>query len=283
MTDATPISAAPIAAAHPSPDALVSFDNVRLGFDEGEILRGLNFRVAAGETKVLIGETGAGKTLALKLAAGLISADSGTVRVLGQDLAALTEQQLYAFRRKIGFVFQEGALFDSLTVGENVAYRLREDQLDDDEVETRVHEALRFVELENTMEQLPSDLSGGMRRRVGIARALIDRPAIVLYDSPTAGLDPITSQTIMTMILRLRDSQGVTSLLATHRLQDAFGLANYRFDVASNRVVHDDAPGAAPIPHDTRFVVLRNGATYFEGEPEALAESSDPYLKEFLE
>jgi phospholipid/cholesterol/gamma-HCH transport system ATP-binding protein len=283
MTDATPISAAPIAATHPSPDALVSFDNVRLGFDEGEILRGLNFRVAAGETKVLIGETGAGKTLALKLAAGLISADSGTVRVLGQNLAALTEQQLYAFRRKIGFVFQEGALFDSLTVGENVAYRLREDQLDDDEVETRVHEALRFVELDNTMEQLPSDLSGGMRRRVGIARALIDRPAIVFYDSPTAGLDPITSQTIMTMILRLRDSQGVTSLLATHRLQDAFGLANYRFDVASNRVVHDDAPGAAPIPHDTRFVVLRNGATYFEGEPEALAESSDPYLKEFLE
>ena len=283
MTDATPISAAPIAATHPSPDALVSFDNVRLGFDEGEILRGLNFRVAAGETKVLIGETGAGKTLALKLAAGLISADSGTVRVLGQDLAALTEQQLYAFRRKIGFVFQEGALFDSLTVGENVAYRLREDQLDDDEVETRVHEALRFVELDNTMEQLPSDLSGGMRRRVGIARALIDRPAIVLYDSPTAGLDPITSQTIMTMILRLRDSQGVTSLLATHRLQDAFGLANYRFDVASNRVVHDDAGVASATAHDTRFVVLRNGATYFEGEPEALAESSDPYLKEFLE
>jgi len=278
ITDATPITAT-----IPSPDALVSFDNVRLGFDEGEILRGLNFRVAAGETKVFIGETGAGKTLVLKLAAGLLCADSGTVRVLGQDLAKLTEQQLYAFRRKIGFVFQEGALFDSLTVGENVAYRLREDQLDDDEVETRVHEALRFVELEHTMDQLPSDLSGGMRRRVSIARALIDRPTIVLYDSPTAGLDPITSQTIMTMILRLRDSQGVTSLLATHRLQDAFGLANYRFDVASNRVVHDDAPGAAPIPHDTRFVVLRNGATYFEGEPEALAESSDSYLKEFLE
>jgi phospholipid/cholesterol/gamma-HCH transport system ATP-binding protein len=278
ITDATPITAT-----IPSPDALVSFDNVRLGFDEGEILRGLNFRVAAGETKVFIGETGAGKTLVLKLAAGLLCADSGTVRVLGQDLAKLTEQQLYAFRRKIGFVFQEGALFDSLTVGENVAYRLREDQLDDDEVETRVHEALRFVELEHTMDQLPSDLSGGMRRRVSIARALIDRPTIVLYDSPTAGLDPITSQTIMTMILRLRDSQGVTSLLATHRLQDAFGLANYRFDVATKRVVHDDAPGTAPIAHDTRFVVLRNGATYFEGEPEALAESSDSYLKEFLE
>jgi phospholipid/cholesterol/gamma-HCH transport system ATP-binding protein len=260
-------------------DPLISFDNVRLGFDEGEILRGLNFRVAAGETKVLIGETGAGKTLALKLAAGLLSPDSGTVRVLGQDLSTLTEQQLYAFRRKIGFVFQEGALFDSLTVGENVAYRLREDQIDDDEVDTRVREALRFVELEHTMEQLPSDLSGGMRRRVAIARALVDRPAIVLYDSPTAGLDPITSQTIMTMILRLRDSQGVTSLLATHRLQDAFGLANYRFDIAANRVVHDDAGAIGP---ETRFVVVRNGETYFEGEPEALAESSDEYLKKFL-
>jgi phospholipid/cholesterol/gamma-HCH transport system ATP-binding protein len=260
-------------------DALISFDNVRLGFDEGEILRGLNFRVAAGETKVLIGETGAGKTLALKLAAGLLCADSGTVRVLGQDLSTLTEQQLYAFRRKIGFVFQEGALFDSLTVGENVAYRLREDQIDDEEIDTRVREALRFVELEHTMEQLPSDLSGGMRRRVAIARALVDRPAIVLYDSPTAGLDPITSQTIMTMILRLRDSQGVTSLLATHRLQDAFGLANYRFDIAANRVVHDDAGAIGP---ETRFVVVRNGETYFEGEPEALAESSDEYLKKFL-
>jgi phospholipid/cholesterol/gamma-HCH transport system ATP-binding protein len=260
-------------------DALISFDNVRLGFDEGEILRGLSFRVAAGETKVLIGETGAGKTLALKLAAGLLCADSGTVRVLGQDLSTLTEQQLYAFRRKIGFVFQEGALFDSLTVGENVAYRLREDQIDDEEIDTRVREALRFVELEHTMEQLPSDLSGGMRRRVAIARALVDRPAIVLYDSPTAGLDPITSQTIMTMILRLRDSQGVTSLLATHRLQDAFGLANYRFDIAANRVVHDDAGAIGP---ETRFVVVRNGETYFEGEPEALAESSDEYLKKFL-
>ena len=260
-------------------DALISFDNVRLGFDEGEILRGLNFRVAAGETKVLIGETGAGKTLALKLAAGLLCADSGTVRVLGQDLSTLTEQQLYAFRRKIGFVFQEGALFDSLTVGENVAYRLREDQIDDEEIDTRVREALCFVELEHTMEQLPSDLSGGMRRRVAIARALVDRPAIVLYDSPTAGLDPITSQTIMTMILRLRDSQGVTSLLATHRLQDAFGLANYRFDIAANRVVHDDASAIGP---ETRFVVVRNGETYFEGEPEALAESSDEYLKKFL-
>ncbi|MGB6432302.1 MAG: ATP-binding cassette domain-containing protein [Candidatus Acidiferrales bacterium] len=281
MTDATPNPTA-----NASPDALVSFSNVRLGFDEGEVLRGLDFRVAAGETKVLIGETGAGKTLALKLAAGLLRPDSGSVRVLGRDLGSLSEQELFAFRRKIGFVFQEGALFDSITVGENVAYRLREDQLDDDEIEPRVREALRFVELENTIDQLPSDLSGGMRRRVAIARALVDHPAIVLYDSPTAGLDPITSQTIMTMILRLRDSQGVTSLLATQRLQDAFGLANYRFDVAANRVVHDDAGGAganASRGPDTRFLVLRNGTVYFEGETQALAESSDDYLKQFLE
>jgi phospholipid/cholesterol/gamma-HCH transport system ATP-binding protein len=284
MTDPTPTTI-PIPSTTHTSDAVIAFDNVRLGFDEGEILRGLNFRVAAGETKVLIGETGAGKTLALKLAAGLLCADEGSVRVLGEDLGALTEQQLYAFRRKIGFVFQEGALFDSLTVGENVAYRLREDHLDENEIETRVREALRFVELEETVDKMPAELSGGMQRRVGIARALIDRPAIVLYDSPTAGLDPITSQTIMTLILRLRDSQGVTSLLATHRLQDAFGLANYRFDVAANRVVHDDIAGASAIDHrgpDTRFVVLRDGQTYFEGEPEALAESSDKYLKEFL-
>jgi phospholipid/cholesterol/gamma-HCH transport system ATP-binding protein len=282
MTDATPTTI-PIPPSTHTSDAVIAFDNVHLGFDEGEILRGLNFRVASGETKVLIGETGAGKTLALKLAAGLLRTDAGSVRVLGEDLGAMTEQQLYAFRRKIGFVFQEGALFDSLTVGENVAYRLREDHLDEDEIETRVREALRFVELEETVEKMPAELSGGMQRRVGIARALIDRPAIVLYDSPTAGLDPITSQTIMTLILRLRDSQGVTSLLATHRLQDAFGLANYRFDVAANRVVHDDVTGA--IDHrgpETRFVVLRNGETYFEGEPQALAESSDKYLKEFL-
>jgi phospholipid/cholesterol/gamma-HCH transport system ATP-binding protein len=281
MTDATPTTI-PMPATTRASDAVIAFDNVRLGFDEGEILRGLNFRVAAGETKVLIGETGAGKTLALKLAAGLLCPDGGSVRVLGEDLGVMTEQQLYAFRRKIGFVFQEGALFDSLTVGENVAYRLREDQLEEDEIETRVREALRFVELEETIEKVPSELSGGMQRRVGIARALIDRPAIVLYDSPTAGLDPITSQTIMTLILRLRDSQGVTSLLATHRLQDAFGLANYRFDVAANRVVHDDVGGAGARGPETRFVVLRNGESYFEGEPEALAESSDEYLKKFL-
>src|SRR5579862_1351145 len=252
----------------PSNDSVISFDDVRLGFDEGDILRGLSFRVAPQETKVLVGETRTGKTLALKLAAGLLKPTGGHVRVLGRDVGAMSEAELLAFRRQIGFVFQEGALFDSLTVADNVSYRLREDGVDPDEIEQRVREALRFVEMEDTLEELPDELSGGMRRRVSIARALVSRPPIMLYDSPTAGLDPVTSQTIMTLILRLRDNQGVTSLLATHRLQDGFGLANYRFDGEHNRVVPapHSAAGRNGTP-ETNFLVLRDGKVYFEGGP----------------
>src|SRR5665213_3589978 len=224
-----------------TPEPIISFEDVRMDFGDGDVLRGISFQVASRETKVLIGETGAGKSLILKLAAGLVKATAGHVRVLGHDLGSMTETELLAFRRQIGVVFQEGALFDSLTVAENVAYRLHEDGVGEDETEQRVRETLRFVELEQTMDKLPDELSGGMRRRVSIARAIISRPPIVLYDSPTAGLDPVTSQTIITLILRLRDDLGVTSLLATHRLQDAFGLANYRFDSAQKRVVKDSA------------------------------------------
>src|SRR5216683_712110 len=189
------------------------------------------------------------------------------------------EGQLLAFRRKIGFVFQEGALFDSMSVAENVAYRLREDRVPEEEIEPRVLEVLRFVELEHTLDLLPSELSGGMRRRVSIARALINRPPIVLYDSPTAGLDPVTSQTIITLILRLRDVYGVTALLATHRLQDGFALANFRFDPESKHVVRVagtavPAAGAASGPV-TRFLVYREGCIYFEGAPEEIAASKD--------
>src|SRR5271154_6579078 len=267
------------------PAAVVRFENVRIGFDDGEILSGVSFCVRERETLVLLGETGTGKTLTLKIAAGLLSASSGSVNVLGEDVSGKTERQLLAFRRKIGFVFQEGALFDSMTVGENVAYRLREDRVSEEEIEQRVQEVLHFVELEHTAEQFPPELSGGMRRRVSIARALIDRPAIVLYDSPTAGLDPVTSQTIITLILRLRDVYGVTAMLATHRLQDGFALANFRFDTATKRVVHNasngNAAGAARIAAP-RFLVLREGGVYFEGAPEELAETKDEYLKRFL-
>lgn len=257
------------------------FSDVWIGFDEGPILRGLSFSIETGETLVLLGETGTGKTLALKLAAGLLRPDSGTVRALGQEISAKSERELLHFRRQVGFVFQEGALFDSLTVGENVAYRLEEDGVPAEEIAPRVQEVLRFVELEHTGEQLPSELSGGMRRRVSIARALIGRPPIVLYDSPTAGLDPITSQTIITLILRLRDVYRVTSVLATHRLQDGFALANFHFD-PKMRTVRRGASNDKTGPAVTRFLVLRDGRIYFEGSPEEMLNTKDRYLQRFL-
>ncbi len=262
----------------------IEFESVRIGFDEGDVLRDVSFRVMPGETLILLGETGTGKTLSLKLAAGLLKPNSGSVRVLGKELGAMHERELLSFRREIGFVFQEGALFDSMTVADNVAYRLLEDKTNPDEIEPRVREVLRFVELEHTTELVPSELSGGMRRRVSIARALITRPPIVLYDSPTAGLDPVTSQTIITLILRLRDIFGVTALLATHRLQDGFALANFHFDKSANRVVHNSQAGAAQLSDAaaTRFLVLRDGGIYFEGSPKELAASGDLYLKKFL-
>jgi phospholipid/cholesterol/gamma-HCH transport system ATP-binding protein len=264
-------------------EPVISFADVRLGFGEGDVLRGVSFEVAQGETKVLVGESGSGKTLMLKLAAGLLKAGAGHVRVLGRDLGAMKETELLEFRRQIGFVFQEGALFDSLSVAENVAYRLNEDGVDAAEVDERVREALRFVEMEEDMEKMPAELSGGMRRRVSVARALVSQPSVVLYDSPTAGLDPVTAQTIITLILRLRDAQGVTALLATHRLQDAFGLANYRFDAGRERVVRAGGDGASRNGHAlTNFLVLRDGGVYFEGGPEKVLESRDEYLKRFL-
>ena len=257
------------------------FADVWIGFDEGPILRGLSFSLETGETLVLLGETGTGKTLTLKLAAGLLRPDSGTVRALGQEISAKSERDLLHFRRQVGFVFQEGALFDSLTVGENVAYRLEEDRVPAEEIAPRVQEVLRFVELEHTGERLPSELSGGMRRRVSIARALIGRPPIVLYDSPTAGLDPITSQTIITLILRLRDVYRVTSVLATHRLQDGFALANFHFD-PKMRTVRRGASNDKTGPAVTRFLVLRDGQIYFEGSPEEMLNTKDRYLQRFL-
>ena len=263
----------------------ITFEDVWVGFDEGQVLRGVTFQVQERETLILLGETGTGKTLTLKMAAGLLAPDSGNVVVLGNEVSEMEEKELLAFRRKVGFVFQEGALFDSMTVGENVAYRLREDGTAEGEIEPRVREVLRFVELEHTMEQVPSELSGGMKRRVSIARALVNQPPVVLYDSPTAGLDPVTSQTIITLILRLRDVFGVTALLATHRLQDGFALANFHFDPETKRVVPNSQNGdaaAAANAARTRFLVYRDGDIYFEGEPEEIANSEDPYLKRFL-
>lgn len=259
-----------------------------------------------GETKILLGEGGSGKTLLMKLAAGLLRPDSGSVTVMGQDIGEMPEKELLNFRRHIGFVFQEGALFDSMTVADNVSFRLDEEKVDESEIETRVREVLRFVEMEPSIEKYPGELSGGMRRRVSIARALVDRPPLVFYDSPTAGLDPVTCQTIITLILRGRDSQSVTSLLATQRVQDAFGLANFRFDKTTGHIVRDSPNEArpaqtsaresagsgeqgakhsgaqsSPVP-PTNVLVLRGGKIYFEGAADELLHSSDDYLKAFL-
>ncbi len=261
---------------------LVSFQNVRIAFDEGEILRGVSFDVYPGETTVLLGVSGSGKTVIMKLAAGLLKADSGRIEVMGHDVGSMPERELLQFRRNLGFVFQEGALFDSMTVAENVAFRLHEEKAPEEQVEARVREVLRFVELEHTYEQFPAELSGGMRRRVSIARALVDNPPLVFYDSPTAGLDPVTSQTIITLILRGRDLQGVTSMIATHRVQDAFGMANFRFDRALGQVVPVGRNGHGAEAPPTNILVLRQGEIYFEGAAEGLLQSSDEYLKRFL-
>src|SRR5271154_6376248 len=285
----------------PVPGApLVSFKDIHLGFAEGDVLRGVSFDVWPGETKILLGEGGSGKTLLMKLAAGLIRPDAGHVTVMGQNIGEMPEKELLNFRRHIGFVFQEGALFDSMTVAENVSFRLDEEKVEESEIETRVREVLRFVEMEPSIEKYPGELSGGMRRRVSIARALVDRPPLVFYDSPTAGLDPVTSQTIITLILRGRDLQGVTSLLATHRVQDAFGLAHFRFDQAANRVLpdakNDGAKNGGPKKGDrgadekpgegggppTIILVLDEGQIYFEGAADEMLHSSDSYLKKFL-
>ncbi len=239
---------------------------------------------------MLLGESGSGKTLIMKLAAGLLRPDSGNVWVMGENVSEMTEDRLLDFRRHVGFVFQEGALFDSLTVADNVAFRLREENVPEAEIDQRVREALRFVEMEPALEKFPDELSGGMRRRVSIARALVDKPPIVFYDSPTAGLDPVTSQTIITLILRGRDLQGVTSLLATHRVQDAFGLANFRFDASSGRVLRIGGNGAAAPKQDdshegaspTNVLVLREGEIYFEGAADTILQTNDDYLKKFL-
>jgi phospholipid/cholesterol/gamma-HCH transport system ATP-binding protein len=285
---------------------LISFKDIHMGFAEGDVLSGVSFDVWSGETKILLGEGGSGKTLLMKLAAGLLRPDAGKVIVMGQDIGEMPEKELLNFRRHIGFVFQEGALFDSMTVAENVSFRLDEENVDESEIETLVRQALRFVEMEPSIEKYPGELSGGMRRRVSIARALVDRPPLVFYDSPTAGLDPVTCQTIITLILRGRDSQGVTSLLATQRVQDAFGLANFRFDKATGHIVREKVKAArspqmsggdssetdergseesgvrgaaAPL---TNVVVLRGGKIYFEGVADELLHSPDEYLKEFL-
>ena len=270
--------------APPSPDQrhkAIIFEEVSIAFEGRTVLDAISFELVRGETKVLLGVAGSGKSTILKLVLGLIRADSGRIFVMGHEVTAMTEQQLFDLRRHIGMVFQESALFDSLTVRENVAYRLREDHdLAEDEVERRVAEALRFVELEKTLDLFPSELSGGMRRRVAIARAIVTQPEIILYDSPTAGLDPITSTTIIELLLKERDVYKTSALMVTHRLQDAWVMATHRFNRDQNHM----EPLEAGAVHDLRttFVILREGKVIFDGTAAELAASQDPYIKEYV-
>jgi len=263
------------------PDGCVlSFEDVAIAFEK-PVLEGVSFTLSRGETRVLLGVSGTGKTLILKLALGLLKPDSGRILVLDQDITALREQDLYEVRRQLGMVFQESALFDSLTVEENVAYRLIEETgRITDEIHNRVLEALRFVELEQTWSLFPSELSGGMRRRVAIARAIITQPEVLLYDSPTGGLDPVTSNTIIELVVKQRDVYKTSSLLVTHRLQDAFTMASHYFDRERNKMV--PVPPGKSLDVHTTFLILRDGHIIFEGTAPELLRCRDPYIREYL-
>jgi phospholipid/cholesterol/gamma-HCH transport system ATP-binding protein len=260
-------------------EPVVAFEDVSIGFEGKKVLESVSFTVSGGDTRILLGPAGGGKSVLLKLVNGLLKADSGRIWVFGQELDEMPEEELFKLRGRIGMVFQEGALFDSLTVRDNVAFRLMEQKVPEAEVTDRVKEALRFVELEQTLDKFPSELSGGMRRRVAIARAIVSRPDLILYDSPTGGLDPITSTTIIELVMKQRDVYGTTSLVVTHRLQDAFTLATHVFDKAANHMVPVANDG---IDAHTSFLMLNDGRLIFDGSTHDLVHSEDPFIKEFL-
>lgn len=260
-------------------EPVVVFENVSIGFEGKSVLKNLSFEVDRGQTMIILGPAGCGKSVLMKLANGLLSPDSGVIQVFGQEITAMDEREMFRLREHIGMVFQESALFDSLSVEDNVAYRLHEEQMPEEEAHAKVVEALKFVELEAAIAKFPSELSGGMRRRVSIARAIITEPDLILYDSPTGGLDPITSTTIVELVIKQRDVSHTTSLLITHRIQDAFTLATHRFN--------KEAGHMEPIPNggiddSTQFLLLNEGAIVFQGSTLELVHSEDPWIKEYL-
>jgi phospholipid/cholesterol/gamma-HCH transport system ATP-binding protein len=256
--------------------------NVSLSFEDKQILSDISWALGAGETLFLLGVTGSGKSVLLKLLLGLIKPDAGQVLIKGQDLVPLPEASLDGIRKQMGIVFQEGALFDSLSVFDNVAYRLREQHEDEVAIERRVREVLRFVEMEPAIEKMASELSGGMQRRVAIARAIASAPSIMLYDSPTGGLDPVTCYTIDVLIAKLRDVQHVTSVVVTQRLQDAYELANYCYSAEKQALVSQKQISPADCIAPTRFLMLRDSKVYFQGSERDLINSTDPYVRKFL-
>ena len=261
---------------------VVLFDKVWLSFDDKVILKDVTFSVRAGHTKIFLGASGAGKSTILKLMLGLLKPDSGTIWVLGHRVDTMTESQLMGVRHHMGMVFQEGALFDSFTVGENVGYKLYEETImPADEIRRRVEELLGFIGLAQYIDRMPSALSGGQRRRVAIARAMAARPKLLLYDEPTTGLDPMTALTVDDEIIKLRDLEQVTSVLVTHQLRDAFYVATQQARrTASGQVELVEA--AQDKIEQADFVMIKEGRVHFEGTAEELRHSKDPYLQTFL-
>jgi phospholipid/cholesterol/gamma-HCH transport system ATP-binding protein len=266
------------------PDAnsqpVLEFRNASISFPDKTVLEDITFKVAPNETRVLLGPAGVGKSVLLKLANGLLRPDSGSIFLFGNEISQMREGDLFALRTRTGFVFQEGALFDSLTVRDNVAYQLIQEEVANDDIDVRVRESLRFVGLEQTFSLYPGSLSGGMRRRVAIARALIHTPELLLYDSPTGGLDPVTSTTIIELIVKQRDVYRTPSVLVTHRLQDAFTMCTHRFEPAEDRMV--------PLPKgefdpNTTFLMLSEGCLIFDGSLHDLVTSDNPLVREFIE
>ena len=259
---------------------VVAFQNVSIAFDGPPVLQDISFSVAPGETRILLGPAGVGKSVLLKLANGLLRPDEGSILLFGDEISQMPEEKLFALRTRTGMVFQEGALFDSLTVRDNVAYQLIQEKIPDSEIDRRVHEALTFVELDQTFSLYPGSLSGGMRRRVAIARALIRQPELILYDSPTGGLDPITSTTIIELVMKERDVYRTPSILVTHRLQNAFTLCTHRFDPESGSMVPLPKGQADP---NTTFLMLEEGRLIFDGSIHDLVHSDNKFVREFLQ
>lgn len=279
MTEVGSNGATAQAAASSADEPVVVFEDVSIGFERKPVLENISFKIRHGETRILLGPAGVGKSVLLKLTNGLLRPDSGRIFVFGEEISAMREEDLFQLRGAIGTVFQEGALFDSLTVRDNVGYRLMEEHISAEEITRRVTEALRFVELEHTLDKFPSELSGGMRRRVAIARAIVTNPKLLLYDSPTGGLDPITSTTIIELVMKQRDVSHTSSLLITHRLQDAFMLATHHFSREKN--------GMQPLPEhttdpQTSFLLLHQGKLVFDGSTEELVHSEDPFIREYI-
>lgn len=260
----------------------IEFRDVVLAYDDRVILDGISFAVQPGETKIVLGGSGTGKSTILKLALGLIRPDAGQVFIDGEEVSSLSEQELITLRRKIGMIFQDGALFDSLSVWENVGFRLLERSTPTDEVEEAVRRTLRFVNLEDAIDKAPNELSGGMRRRVGIARALVGSPKIILYDEPTAGLDPPTARTICELAMKLRDLEGVSSIFVTHRIDDARQMSSEFVTIGETgelQIVQEKDDFCLV---NTKFIMLKQGKIIFSGTDEQLWASSDPYIKTFL-